>query len=44
MDAHVSKKLFLSFPDSADVVKQPLSAWINRNAKDLPGLKLLAIW
>ena len=44
MDVHVSKKLFLSFPDSDDVVSQPLNAWKNRNSKDLSGQKVLAIW
>ena len=44
MDAHMSKKLFLSFPDSDDVMSPPLNALKNRNAKDLSGPKLLAIW
>ena len=43
MDVHVLKKLLLSFPDSDDVVSQPLDAWRNRNAKDLSGSKLLVI-
>ena len=34
MNVHVSKKLFLPFPDSNDVVSQPLNTWKNRNTKD----------
>ena len=44
MYVHVSKKLFFPFPDSDDVVSQPLSAWKNRNAEDLFASKLQAIW
>ena len=45
MDVHVlKKKLFLSFPNSYDVVSQPLNAWKNRNAKYLSAPKFLAIW
>ena len=43
MDVHVSKELFLSFPDSDDVVSQLLNTWKNRNAKDLSDPKVLAI-
>ena len=42
MDITVSKKLFFPFPDSNDVVSQTLNSWENRNAKDLPGPKLVA--
>ena len=38
------KKLFLSFPDSDDVVPQPLNAWQNKSAYDLPDPKPPAIW
>ena len=44
MYVHVSKKLFFPFPDSDDVLSQPLSAWKNRNAEDLFASKLQAIW
>ena len=44
MDVHVSNKTFLAFPDSDDVVSQPLNAWKNWNTEDWSGPKLLAIW
>ena len=44
MYVHVSKKLFFPFPDSDDVLSQPLSAWKNRNAEDLFASKLQTIW
>ena len=44
MHVHMSKKTFLAFPDSDDIMPQPLIAWKNWNAKDLFGPKLLAIW
>ena len=31
MEVHVSKKLFLSFPDIDHIMLQPLNAWKNRN-------------
>ena len=38
------EKPLLAFPDSDDVVAQPLNAWKNLNSKDWSGPKLLAIW
>ena len=39
-----ARNFFLAFPDSDDVVAQPLNAWKNLNSKDWSGPKLLAIW
>ena len=44
MDVHGSKNLLFLFPGCYDVVLQQLSSLKNRNAKELSGLKPLAIW
>ena len=44
IDVPESKKIFLPFPDSDNVVSQPLNAWKNRNAQDLSDPNLSTIW